>query len=71
MFPKPLGILLIVGGAFYLVGLLAVFLVPDYGEKINTFVTLPSAIAEISMAVYLLVFGVRTPKPAARIAAAA
>jgi hypothetical protein len=71
MFPKALGILLIVGGAFYLVGLLAVFLVPDYGEKINTFVTLPSAIAEISMVLYLLVFGVRTPKPAARIAAAA
>jgi Domain of unknown function (DUF4386) len=71
MFPKALGILLIVGGAFYLVGLLAVFLVPDYGEKINTFVTLPSAIAEISMVLYLLVFGVRTPKPAARLAAAA
>jgi hypothetical protein len=71
MFPRALGILLIVGGAFYLVGLLAVFLVPDYGEKINTFVTLPSAIAEISMVVYLLVFGVRTSKPAARIAAAA
>ena len=71
MFPKALGILLIAGGAFYLVGLLAVFLVPDYGEKINTFVTLPSAIAEISMVLCLLVFGVRTPKPAARIAAAA
>jgi hypothetical protein len=71
MFPRALGILLIVGGAFYLVGLLAVFLVPDYGEKINTFVTLPSAIAEISMVVYLLVFGVRTPKLDARIAAAA
>jgi len=71
MFPKALGILLIVGGAFYLVGLLAVFLVPDYGEKINTFVTLPSAIAEISMVLYLLVFGVRTPKLDARLAAAA
>jgi len=71
MFPKALGILLIVGGAFYLVGLLAVFLVPDYGEKINTFVTLPSAIAEISMVLYLLVFGVRTPKLHARVAAAA
>jgi len=71
MFPRALGILLIVGGAFYLVGLVAVFLVPDNGEKINTFVTLPSAIAEISMVVYLLVFGVRTPKLDARIAAAA
>lgn len=71
MFPKALGILLIVGGACYLVGLLAVFLVPDYGEKINTFVTLPSAIAELSMVGYLLVFGVKTPKLDARIRAAA
>jgi hypothetical protein len=72
MFPKALGVALIVGGACYLGGLLAVFLVPDVGEKINTFVTLPSAIAEISMLVYLLVVGVKTTKPQAeRILAAA
>jgi hypothetical protein len=72
MFPKALGVALIVGGACYLGGLLAVFLVPDVGEKINTFVTLPSAIAEISMLVYLLVVGVKTTKPEAeRILAAA
>jgi hypothetical protein len=64
MFPKALGVALIVGGACYLVGLLAVFLVPDFdfGEKINVFVTIPSAIAEISMVLYLLVVGVKTPK---------
>ena len=73
MFPKALGVLLIVGGGCYIVGLLAVFLVPDFdlGEKINTFVTLPSAIAEVSMVVYLLVKGVRTPKHVERILAAA
>jgi Domain of unknown function (DUF4386) len=71
MFPKALGVMLIVGGACYLVGMLAVFLVPDYGEKINVFVTIPSTIAEVSMLGYLLAFGVKTPKPAARIAAAA
>jgi Domain of unknown function (DUF4386) len=71
MFPKALGIMLIVGGACYLVGLLAVFLVPDSGEKINTFITLPSAIAEISMLGYLLVKGVKTPQPAVRMTAAA
>ncbi len=66
MFPKALGIALIVGGACYLVGLLAVFLVPDFnlGEKINVLVTIPSAIAEISMVLYLLVVGVRVPAPA-------
>jgi hypothetical protein len=64
MFPKALGVVLIVGGACYLVGLLAVFLAPDFalGEKINVFVTIPSAIAEISMLLYLLVVGVKTPK---------
>jgi hypothetical protein len=71
MFPKALGVALIVGGVCYLVGMLAVFLVPDSGEKINTFVTIPSAIAELSMVVYLLVIGVKTPKPVERTLAAA
>jgi Domain of unknown function (DUF4386) len=67
MFPKTLGILLIVGGACYLVDLLAQFLVPDFGLKIHAFITIPSAIAEISMVVYLLVIGVRIHKPDERI----
>ena len=73
MFPRVLGGALIAGGTCYLVGLLAVFLVPDFalGERINIMVTIPSAIAEISMVVYLLVIGVKTPKPAGRPAAAA
>jgi len=60
MFPKVLGISLILGGACYLAGMLAVFLVPDVGEKINVFVTIPSAIAEIWMVLYLLLVGVKT-----------
>ncbi|HXQ29193.1 MAG TPA: DUF4386 domain-containing protein, partial [Gemmatimonadales bacterium] len=66
LFPKALGVTLIVGGACYLVGMLAVFLVPDFGEKINTLVTIPSAIAEIWMVLYLLVVGTRTQEPAER-----
>ncbi len=61
-FPKWLGVLLIVGGACYLVDLLAAFLVPDFGQNIHTFVTIPSAIAEISMVLYLLVIGVKNVK---------
>ena len=53
------------GGACYIVGMLAVFLFPDNGEKINTYVTIPSAIAELSMVLYLLAVGVKTPKPTA------
>jgi hypothetical protein len=69
-FPKALGIVLIVGGACYLVDLLAQFLVPDFGQIIHGFVTIPSAIAELSMVLYLLVIGVKTVKPDERILAA-
>ena len=66
-FPRWLGVLLIVGGACYLVDLLVQFLVPDFGVKIHAFVVIPSAIAEISMVLYLLVIGVRIHKPDERI----
>src|SRR5437588_3415898 len=66
-FPKWLGVLLVVGGICYLVDLLAAFLVPDFGKAIHGFVTIPSAIAEISMVLYLLVIGVRTQKPGERL----
>jgi hypothetical protein len=71
MFPKTLGVVLIVGAACYVVDLLAAFLVPDIGQKIHSFIVIPCAIAEISMVLYLLVKGVKTPKPAERILAAA
>jgi Domain of unknown function (DUF4386) len=74
MFPKWLGVLLIVGGVCYLVDVLAAFLLPDVGAAIHGFVTIPSALAEISMVLYLLVIGVRTVKlvqPDERIPAAA
>jgi hypothetical protein len=71
MFPKALGELLIIGAAGYLVDTFALFLVPDLGQKIAAVVVIPSAIAEISMALYLLVVGVRTVKPAQRVVAAA
>ena len=65
MFPKALGVLLVVGGACYLVGSFAVYLVPESGEAINTLITIPSAVAELWMVGYLLVIGVRSsPRPA-------
>jgi hypothetical protein len=71
LFPRPLGALLVVGGICYLLDVLAQFLAPDFGPKIATFVVIPSAIAEISTVVYLLVIGVKTVKPAVRIPGAA
>jgi len=59
-FPKWLGVLLILGGVCYLVDLFTAFLIPGFGQKIHNFIIIPSAIAEISMVLYLLVVGVRT-----------
>ncbi len=62
LFHKWLGVVLIVGGVCYIVDLLTAFLVPDLGQKIHAVVIIPSAIAEISMVLYLLIIGVRTQK---------
>jgi hypothetical protein len=64
LFARSLGIALVVGAVCYLVDMLALFLVPDFGQKIAAFIVIPSAIAEIWMVGYLLVIGVRSPKPA-------
>lgn len=71
MFPRALGVLLIAGAVCYLVDLLTAFLVPDFAQKIHQFVVIPSAIAEISMVGYLLVVGVKAPKPNERLSAVA
>jgi hypothetical protein len=51
-----------VGTVCYLVDTLMQFLVPDLGQRVASFVVIPSAIAEIWMVGYLLVIGVRTVK---------
>jgi hypothetical protein len=66
MFPKALGVLLIAGGGCYLVDMLARFLVPDVGERIHTFISIPPTIAEIWMVGYLLVKGVNVSRRADR-----
>ena len=58
MFPKALGIALIVAGVCYLADMLVLFLAPDFGKQINTFLVIPPTIAEMWMALYLLVKGV-------------
>lgn len=59
MFPRALGVLLIVGAVGYLIDMLRVFLIPDVGEAISAIVVIPSAIGELWMVGYLLVKGVR------------
>jgi hypothetical protein len=45
--------------------------VPDFGQKIATFVAIPSALAEIATLGYLLVIGAKTTKADAGISAVA
>ena len=71
MFFKPLSVLLVVGAACYLADMLTAFLLPDIANAIHSYVTIPSAIAEIWMVGYLLVIGVKTNKPGEPIPAAA
>jgi hypothetical protein len=62
MFPKALGVVLIVGGGAYLVDVLARFLLPDFGDRIHAFLAIPPTIAEIWMVGFLLVKGVHTTR---------
>jgi hypothetical protein len=64
MVPKWLGILLGIGGVCYLIDLLAMFLFPGVGQAIHAFIVIPSAVAELTMVVYLLVVGVRPARVA-------
>jgi hypothetical protein len=59
-FPKALGVLLAVGGAFYLVNTLTALLIPDVGGHLAGFLGVPSAIAEIWTVGYLLIVGVKS-----------
>jgi hypothetical protein len=63
MFPKWLGVMLLVGAGCYLVDLLWVFLLPNFGKEIHDLIIIPSAIAEVSMVLYLLIIGVKTVNP--------
>ena len=69
-FPKTLGVLLVGASGCYLVDMLAAFLAPGFDQKIHTLIVIPCAVAEIWMVCYLLVVGVRTVRPAARVVSA-
>jgi hypothetical protein len=62
LFPKALGVALVVGTICYLVDLLTLFLIPDVGAEIAAYIVIPSAVAEIWTVSYLLIVGVRTGK---------
>ena len=63
MFPKVLGIVLVVGGIGYLFDTLAAFVAPELTPIIHPIAALLGVVAEVSLLAYLLVKGVRSPRP--------
>ena len=59
MFPKVLGIVLVVGGIGYLFDTLAAFVAPELTPIIHPVAAMLGLIAEVSLLAYLLVKGVR------------
>jgi len=57
-FPRPLGILLIVGAASYLVDVALVLLFPGAGESLSLLVAVPAGIAEVVFLFWLLAKGI-------------
>ena len=61
MFPKSLGVTLIIAAVGYLVDVFVAFLMPEFSPKIRTYaVVIPATVAEVSMLAYLLIVGVKT-----------
>jgi hypothetical protein len=71
MFPRVLGVLLVIGCVGYLVDTFALFLAPDLGASVSPFVLAPAAVAEIAMLFWLLVKGVKAPRGDERVLVAA
>jgi hypothetical protein len=64
LFPRPLGVVLMVACSSYLIDTFAGFLGPGPTETFSTAVTLPAAVAEFWMVGYPLTVGVRSRTPA-------
>jgi hypothetical protein len=57
--PRTLGVLLIVGGASYLLDLAVIYTAPGFQSSLATLVVVPAAIAEFAFLGWLLVNGAR------------
>jgi Domain of unknown function (DUF4386) len=62
LFPKALGIILILATVSYLVDVVVAFLLPGLAAQIHVYLGIVPAIAEIWMVLYLLIVGVRAPR---------
>lgn len=65
LFPKSLGVLLVVGGVAWIADPLIAFALPGAPGLVRDVVSLPTWLAEFGLMLYLLVRGVRSPAPVA------
>jgi len=66
LFPKALGVALVVATISYLVHVLVAFLIPDLGAQAKPLLAIAPLIAEVWLLGYLLLKGVRSPRTADR-----
>lgn len=69
-FPAPLGILLALAGASYLINSFALIVAPKLAQALFPAILLPAFIGELSLALWLLIKGVNLPKWQHKVAAA-
>jgi hypothetical protein len=63
VFPRPLSVLLMLGTVCYVVDALLQFLAPNLANVSANVFVLPETLSEVSLLAYLLIKGVRTPRP--------
>jgi len=61
LIPRPLGILLMLGGASYIINSFTNFVAPDIGRHVMPFIVPIAVLGEGALTLWLLVKGVRTP----------
>lgn len=62
LFPPILGILLAIAGGVYVLDSFGIFLMPQHETLIANLMIAPAIIGELSLTLYLLIKGIRTPK---------
>ena len=62
LFPKVLGLILLLATASYLADVAFAFLLPEVGTQIHNYLSIVPLVAEVWMLFYLLIIGVRTPR---------
>ena len=70
LFPGVLGIMLAIAGAGYVLDSFGIFLLPQHKDLFANIMIAPAIIAELSFTLWLLIKGIRSPKPESRKAVA-